>query len=73
MLNRCSVNFLLKSVILVVSGALVIVFALGAWNAYGRYAEASRVEVLTGVSLMKSTTSPMRLVVPTRLCIVESV
>ncbi|HWE73968.1 MAG TPA: HAMP domain-containing methyl-accepting chemotaxis protein [Stellaceae bacterium] len=50
MLNRCSVNFLLKSVILAVSGALVIIFALGAWSAYGRYGEANRVEALTGVS-----------------------
>ncbi|HEX4194477.1 MAG TPA: HAMP domain-containing protein, partial [Stellaceae bacterium] len=50
MLNRCSVNFLLKSVILVVSGALVIVFALGAWDAYSRFNNASRVADLTQTS-----------------------
>ena len=50
MLNRCSVNFLLKCVIVLVSGALVITFALGAWDAHSRYDAASRVAALTQTS-----------------------
>jgi len=50
MLNRWSVNALLKSVIVVMSGAIVLMLLLNAWDAYGRYAVASRVFVLTDAS-----------------------
>jgi methyl-accepting chemotaxis protein len=50
MLNRWSVNALLKSVIVVMSGAVVLMLAFNAWDAYERYAVASRVSVLTDAS-----------------------
>jgi methyl-accepting chemotaxis protein len=50
MLNRCSVNVLLKSVILVISTVVVISLALGAWDAYGRFGEAGKVVSLTKAS-----------------------
>ncbi|HWE74717.1 MAG TPA: HAMP domain-containing methyl-accepting chemotaxis protein [Stellaceae bacterium] len=50
MLNRCSVNLLLKSVIALLSAVIVISFTLGAWDAYGRYAAANRMTALTRAS-----------------------
>src|SRR5215469_3816664 len=50
MLNRWSVNALLKSVILIMSSAIVLMLALRAWDAYDRYGVASRVSVLTDAS-----------------------
>src|SRR5579862_7562283 len=43
MLNRWSVNALLKSVILIMSSAIMLMLAFNAWDAYSRYVTASRV------------------------------
>ncbi len=50
MLNRWSVNILLKSVIVVMSAVAVLTFATGAWRIYHRYETASRIAVLTKAS-----------------------
>ncbi len=50
MLNRWSVNVLLKSIVVVMSAIVVVTLATGAWNAIGRYQTASRVAVLTQAS-----------------------
>ena len=50
MLNRWSVNFLLKSVIATMSAAVTLVLAIGVWNAYDRFTRAGRVTVLTAAS-----------------------
>ncbi|HEX3972633.1 MAG TPA: HAMP domain-containing methyl-accepting chemotaxis protein [Stellaceae bacterium] len=50
MLNRCSVNFLLKSVIVLMSSAIIVTFGLGAWDAYSGFQKASRDAVLTKAS-----------------------
>jgi len=50
MLNRWSVNALLKSVIVVMSALVVITLALGAWDAYRRVGVATRVAQLTQAS-----------------------
>jgi methyl-accepting chemotaxis protein len=50
MLNRWSVNALLKAIIVVLSAIVVVMLAAGAWNAYERYMMASRVTVLTEAS-----------------------
>ncbi len=50
MLNRCSVNFLLKSVIVLMSGAIVVTFGLGAWHAYRGFQTASSDAILTKAS-----------------------
>jgi methyl-accepting chemotaxis protein len=50
MLNRWSVNFLLKSVITVMAAAIVAMLATGAWSAYQRFSSASQMSVLTDAS-----------------------
>jgi methyl-accepting chemotaxis protein len=50
MLNRCSVNFLLKSVIALMSSAIIVTFGLGAWDAYSGFQRASRDAVLSKAS-----------------------
>ena len=50
MLNRWSVNALLKSVILIMSSAIMLMLAFNAWDAYSRYMTASRVSTLTDAS-----------------------
>ncbi len=50
MLDRWSVNALLKSVVVVMSTIVICTLAYGAWNAYERASVASRVEVLTQAS-----------------------
>src|ERR1700704_5389705 len=43
MIQRLSVNLLLKSVILTLSAAIVIVLSLGAWNSWQRQATVKRI------------------------------
>jgi methyl-accepting chemotaxis protein len=43
MFNRLTVNALLKSAVLVLSSAVVIVLALGAWESWGRLSVATRI------------------------------
>jgi len=50
MLNRWSVNFLLKSVITVMAAAIIAMLATGAWRAYQRFDIASQMVVLTDAS-----------------------
>ncbi len=50
MLNRWSVNFLLKSVIVAMSAITVVMLSVGAWSAYQRLEVANRVAVLTDAS-----------------------
>jgi len=50
MLNRWSVNALLKSVIVVMSAAIVLMLLLGAWSAYERLGTTNRVVALTRTS-----------------------
>jgi len=50
MLNRWSVNALLKSIITVMSAIVVVTLAAGAWNAYQNLTTASRVVGLTKTS-----------------------
>jgi methyl-accepting chemotaxis protein len=50
MLNRWSVNLLLKSVISVMAVVIVLMLASGAWDAFTRYRVASRVTTLTVAS-----------------------
>lgn len=50
MLNRWSVNFLLKSVIAVMSAVTITMLTIGAWSAYRRLELANRVAVLTDAS-----------------------
>jgi methyl-accepting chemotaxis protein len=50
MLRHVSANLLLKSVIAVVGTALVVVLALGAWDAWRTVETASRLEKIAGVT-----------------------
>jgi methyl-accepting chemotaxis protein len=50
MLNRVSINALLKSVILVLCTSLVIVFAFGAWDSWRRVETASRIASVAELS-----------------------
>src|SRR5579863_10720637 len=50
MLNRWSVNALLKSVIVVLSTIVVITLATGSWDAYQRFTTSRRVVALTKAS-----------------------
>src|SRR5579862_1763414 len=50
MLNRFSVNALLKAIIIVMSLIVVLTLATGAWDAYQRVAMASRVQILAQAS-----------------------
>lgn len=47
MLNRWSVNVLLKSVIIAMAAMVVVLLAIGAWSAYQRLSVANRVTALT--------------------------
>ena len=50
MLNRWSVNFLLKTVIAALSAMAVAMLAVGAWGAFGRLEVANQVTALTDAS-----------------------
>ena len=43
MIQRLSVNLLLKSVILTLSAAIVVVLSVGAWNSWHRQATVKRI------------------------------
>jgi methyl-accepting chemotaxis protein len=50
MLNRFSVNLLLKSVIAVLAASVVIVLAIGAWDSWARLTVATRIAAVTNAS-----------------------
>ncbi len=50
MLNRLSVNALLKSVIVVLSMAVVVMLAWGAWESWTRLAAVTRIQAVANVS-----------------------
>lgn len=50
MLNRVSINALLKSVILVLCASLVVVLSLGAWGSWQRVSTANRIAAVTSAS-----------------------
>src|SRR5712691_1976088 len=51
MLNRISVNVILKSVIATLVAAVVIVLAQGAWNSWTRLKSANRIASVADVSI----------------------
>ena len=50
MLNRITVNLLLKSVIATLALAVVIVLSIAAWNSWSRVAAVSRIAVVADAS-----------------------
>src|SRR5262245_4427761 len=50
MLNRISVNAILKSVIAVLAGAVVVMLALGAWSSWERLAAVKRIAAVAEAS-----------------------
>src|SRR5215218_5614538 len=50
MLNRVSINALLKSVILVLCASLVVILAFGAWDSWRRVNTASQIASVAEVS-----------------------
>ena len=50
MLNRISVNALLKSVIAIMALAVTVIFSLGAWESWSRLAAVNRIAAVADAS-----------------------